>query len=593
MGKNQKLTKENLLEDTPESSESEESVVPPKKVAKEAPSKPQQKAPEAPAKPAKEDGKKKSEKAQKEVPRKESGHSNKDEVPKAPKKDKPAKKEEVAAPKKEEVPKKQKEEAKLGKRDAPSKVAAAPKKTERVREISSDSSSSHSSSSESSDEEEKPKAPPKKEEKAPKKEEKAVKKEEKAVKKEEKTAPTSKKSDISAPESKKASFHESETAHVDKNKKVKPSAPAAAPKKEAESKVHKMKQALKKQESSESEEMEVEEEDESMEVEEEAPKPRKASADKTAAPRKASAEKQAVPRKASAEKTAVPRKASAEKIQATQPAQHHQNSHQNSHQNQFQNQGRPAFNRDNNAGNSRYGPQYEVIVFGLPFQSSEEDIRGHFGEIQDILNVKVMMGQDGRPRGKAFIKFGSEQSMNDALALNGSNLGGRNISVELTDKMKGDNQGGQGGFQGGNRQNFQPRQNYQAGPPEHVPENTNVMVKNLAFSVDEAKLQNVFAGCGPIKQVRICKKEDGSSRGFGFIDFTSLESSKNALKKSGEKIDGRNIEVNYSRPRDPNAPRQGGFGGGRPGGFGGRPGGFGAEKKGALTQFTGEAVELD
>lgn len=577
MVKNQKQTKENLLESTPESSEAEEVVVSHKKAAKDAPSKPQHKAPEVAAKPAKDDGKKKSEKPQKEVPRKESGHSNKDEVPKAPiakaaeekahKKDKSAKKEEVAAPKKKEG----KEEAKLGKRDAPSKPVHAPKKEERVREISSDSS-------EDSEEEERPKAPPKKEEK------KAAKKEEKPHKKEEKVVPAAKKSESSAPESKKASFHE----EADKNKKVKPSAPAAAPKKEADSKVNKMKQALKKPETSESEEMEVEEDSESMEVEEEAPKARKASADKTA-PRKASAEKQAAPRKASADKTPAPRKASADKVQ---PAQQHQNGHQA--------QARPAFNRDNNAGNNRYGPQYEVIVFGLPFQSSEQDIRAHFGDIQDIINVKVMMGQDGRPRGKAFLKFGSEQSMNDALALNGSNLGGRNISVELTDNMKGQQggqqggfQGGQqGGFQGGNRQNFQPRQNFQAGPPEHLPENTNVMVKNLAFSVDEGKLQNVFAGCGPIKQVRVCKKEDGSSRGFGFIDFTSIDSARNALKKSGEKIDGRNIEVNYSRPRDPSAPRQGGFGG-RPGGFGGRPGGFGAEKKGALTQFTGEAVELD
>ena len=591
MSKNQKLTKENLLESTPESSEADEPVVVHKKSSKDVSSKTQQKGhvkvAEAPAKASKEDGKKKD---KKEVPRKDSGHSHshKDEsqkppVPLAPKhedkqfkKDKKAKEEEQVAPKKAKQ-----EETKLGKRDAPSKpvtqVKAAPKKDTQVREISSDSSEES--------EEEKPVK------KAPKKEEKPVKKEEKVVKKE------AKKSESSASNSKKVSFHESDV-QVDKNKKVKPSAPVQAQPKKDDSKLNKMKAALKKQESSESEEeMEVEDnesEESEMEVEEEAPKARKASAEKSA-PRKASAEKVTAPRKASAEKVVAPRKASAEKAQAS---------------NGFQNgQNKPAF-AQNNAGNSRYGPTFEVIVCGLPFTSSEQDIRSHFGDIHDINSVKIMMGQDGRPRGKAFLKFGCEDSMNTALGLNGSNLGGRDIIVELTDNMKGGRQDGgqpgQGSFQGGNRGGFQggaqggfQNRNAGSGPGEHAPENTNVMVKNLAFSVDEEKLKSVFSGCGTIKAVRVCKKEDGSSRGFGFVDFTSIDSAKNALKKANEKIDGRNIDVQFSLPRDKSAPRQGGFGGGqgsfggRPGGFGGRPAGFGDAKKGNLTQFQGEAVDLD
>lgn len=574
--KNQKLAKENLLESTPESSEAEDVPKVPQKQAKDNGLKKDASAGKS-VEPKKVEGGKaphSKDKAAKEVPRKESGHSHKDEskpvhakaaedqklkkAPKkeevpAPKKDKeakaPKKEESVAkkdkAPKKEEKPKAD-EDVKLGKRDAPAKPAAAPKKESKVKEISDDSSDES--------EEEKPAK------KAPKKEEKVAKKAEK-------------KSEGSASNSKKVSFNEPDSSAAEtKNKKVKtaavaqkdakPAAKTAAPaKKEEPSKVNKMKQALKKQESSsseqeESEEMEIEQsesEEASEEMEVEEPQPEKK--------RKASVEKQAAQRKLSAEKPAPPRKASAEKAA---PA--------------FQQQAKPAFGRQDN-GQGKFGPEFEVIVFGLPFSSSENDIRAHFGKCPDLKFVKVMMGHDGRPRGKAFVKFSSENGMNAALELSGSSLGGRSITVELTDKMKG-GQGGQGGqFGSGNQGSYNP-------PPQNgeIPENTNVMVKNLAFTVDEAKLQNVFAGCGAIKAVRVCKDETGRSRGFGFVDFMSIESARNALKKANEKIDGRPINVLYSMPRDKSAPRQGGY---AP-----RPQ-FGAEKKGNLTQFTGEAVDLD
>lgn len=33
--------------------------------------------------------------------------------------------------------------------------------------------------------------------------------------------------------------------------------------------------------------------------------------------------------------------------------------------------------------------------------------------------------------------------------------------------------------------------------------------------------------------------QEGNSRGFGFVDFEDVQSAHNALKKNGEKYDGR------------------------------------------------------
>jgi nucleolin len=241
-------------------------------------------------------------------------------------------------------------------------------------------------------------------------------------------------------------------------------------------------------------------------------------------------------------------------------------------------------NNQNNFNNGNQATNVEVIVAGLPFAATENDIRNHFKACRDIVNVKIMMRQDGNPSGKAFIKFSNEDAMNKAISLNNSQVNGRTISVEQTRP----------------REQSQPRNdrfgnNQQGGAQNGGQESTNIIVRNLAFTIDENKLRNHFSGCGNIKGVRIMLNEEGRSKGFGFVDFYNTESAKSAINKNGEKLDGRPINIEYSLPRG-----QGGFQGGRPGmghqgrgGFGGNRGGYGNnERKGFMTSFGGEQVDL-
>lgn len=63
-------------------------------------------------------------------------------------------------------------------------------------------------------------------------------------------------------------------------------------------------------------------------------------------------------------------------------------------------------------------------------------------------------------------------------------------------------------------------------------------------------MQSLFDGCGEIVRTRIIKGEDGNSRGFGFVDFSQVEFARAAINKSGEKVNGRPIHVDYSIPRE-------------------------------------------
>lgn len=50
------------------------------------------------------------------------------------------------------------------------------------------------------------------------------------------------------------------------------------------------------------------------------------------------------------------------------------------------------------------------------------------------------------------------------------------------------------------------------------------------------------------------KNEEGTSKGFGFVDFVNVEAAKNAVKKNGEKYGGRALIVDFSTPKGVRRP---------------------------------------
>ena len=97
-------------------------------------------------------------------------------------------------------------------------------------------------------------------------------------------------------------------------------------------------------------------------------------------------------------------------------------------------------------------------------------------------------------------------------------------------------------------------------------------VGGLSYSTTSEGLREFFAQCGNVLSATvITDRFSGQSRGFGFVEMNSAEDAQNAISQiNGRELDGRRITVEISNPQ---APRSGGGGGGRPGGGGGRPGG--------------------
>jgi RNA recognition motif-containing protein len=100
-------------------------------------------------------------------------------------------------------------------------------------------------------------------------------------------------------------------------------------------------------------------------------------------------------------------------------------------------------------------------------------------------------------------------------------------------------------------------------------------VGNLAYSVSDSQLEEMFAAHGSVRSAQVIVDRDtGRSKGFGFVEMGSDAEAQAAIKAMhGKDIDGRALTVNEARPKEEGGRRGGGGYGG--GGGGGRRGGGG------------------
>lgn len=77
-------------------------------------------------------------------------------------------------------------------------------------------------------------------------------------------------------------------------------------------------------------------------------------------------------------------------------------------------------------------------------------------------------------------------------------------------------------------------------------------VGNLSYQTQEADLRELFAQHGEVVSANVVTDRDtGRSRGFGFVEMGSDEAARKAIQAlDGQELDGRNLKVNESRPRE-------------------------------------------
>lgn len=141
-----------------------------------------------------------------------------------------------------------------------------------------------------------------------------------------------------------------------------------------------------------------------------------------------------------------------------------------------------------------------------------------FSSFGNILSCKVVTDENSVSRGYGFVHYERQEDAEQAIAkVNGMLLAGKPVFVG----------------------HFIPKK-----PQPHSEKFTNVYIKNLDPSIDEAELKNIFGQFGTITRAAVMTFEDGSSKGFGFVNYSQPEEALKAVERmSGEKVRGKALFV--------------------------------------------------
>ena len=80
----------------------------------------------------------------------------------------------------------------------------------------------------------------------------------------------------------------------------------------------------------------------------------------------------------------------------------------------------------------------KVFVGNLDFKATRDQLESLFGEAGEVQDVFIPVDREtGRPRGFAFVEFGSEEAAQKAIdQFNGQELGGRALRVNMAEERQ-------------------------------------------------------------------------------------------------------------------------------------------------------------
>ena len=86
----------------------------------------------------------------------------------------------------------------------------------------------------------------------------------------------------------------------------------------------------------------------------------------------------------------------------------------------------------------------KLYVGNLPFSANEDEVRDLFAQHGTVISVNLINDREtGRPRGFGFVEM--EDHTAAMAALDGYEMGGRNLRVNVAEEKRRDNRGGGGG----------------------------------------------------------------------------------------------------------------------------------------------------
>jgi len=212
--------------------------------------------------------------------------------------------------------------------------------------------------------------------------------------------------------------------------------------------------------------------------------------------------------------------------------------------------------------------ELKLVVRGLPFEATEEEVLNHFRIQQEQLSLPTW-SDSGRCKGIAFVTCDSVSQKTSILQMDDTPFTASDNTRDLSIKEYEDRPRKTGARRGGgSRRGNKGTRGGSAGrgrgdgaSQSYVSDDETareIYISNASFSSTKESFTQFFSDIknGEVESITIpTQYQSGKPKGFAFVRFTTVEARDQALTKNGEELDGRALGIRENKGRAERAPR--------------------------------------
>ncbi|THH20704.1 hypothetical protein EW146_g735 [Bondarzewia mesenterica] len=168
-----------------------------------------------------------------------------------------------------------------------------------------------------------------------------------------------------------------------------------------------------------------------------------------------------------------------------------------------------------------------LYVKNLDLEVTQDEFTELFSKYGTVTSSIVQVDDEGKSKGFGFVNFENHEQAQKAVdALHDTEINGKKLFVSRAQKKA--------------EREEELRKSYEQAKMEKLSkyQGVNLYIKNLEDDVDDDKLRAEFEPFGTITSCKVMRDEKGSSKGFGFVCFSSPDEATKAVAEMNNKMIG-------------------------------------------------------
>jgi len=175
-----------------------------------------------------------------------------------------------------------------------------------------------------------------------------------------------------------------------------------------------------------------------------------------------------------------------------------------------------------------------LYVKGIPLDWDDAQLTEFFGEGGNVTSAVIRRTPEGESRGFGFVNFESADEAKAAIDL----FNGREVTPATDDEEAKSLFVSRAQKKAEREKELKKKHEKLRQERINKYQGINLFVKNLDDSIGDDELREAFAEFGTISSAKVMKNNDGTSRGFGFVCFSTQEEASRAVAEMSSRILG-------------------------------------------------------